>query len=199
MKKFLAILLLGVVFTCNIDAQIVRSESRRIQRIDEPKKERVYVDYGQNFYVKVGGGILFREEDTFFKYNLALGYQRQFLPEGIYWGAQLGLTPTCFDFNDHKDYSEIKAAATVYLGPTIGLRRPLGGNTCFDTHIGVAYGRQFGYSEDDYLWIEEPNRLVYELGVGIWYKRVLVEVEYQGSYGRVYTDHAPLLNIGFKF
>lgn len=199
MKKIITLLLLAVFCAGMASAQIVRSQSRSVTVINEPKKDDPGVDFGQNWLVKVGGGFMVDDyyTDLHGKYSVIFGYQRQFYKNGLYWGAQAGLNLFCYDaYYDTSSYSytEIKSGPALSLGPTIGLKRPLGTNTTFDTHIGVQYARLFASDDDG----DDCNRVVWEFGLGIWYKRFLIELEYQGSYGYV-VDNGLLLNLGFKF
>lgn len=195
MKKIITLLLLAVFCAGMASAQIVRSQSRSVTVINEPKKDDPGVDFGQNWLVKVGGGFMVDDyyTDLHGKYSVIFGYQRQFYKNGLYWGAQAGLNSFCYDaYGD--DYWGVKSGSALSLGPTIGLKRPLGNNTTFDTHIGVQYAHLFASDDDG----DDGNRAVWEFGLGIWYKRFLIELEYQGSCGCV-VDNGLLLNLGFKF
>ncbi len=197
MKKIITLLLLAVFCTGIASAQIVRSQSRSVTVINEPKKENPGVDFGQNWLVKIGGGFMADnyECEMHGKFSVMLGYQRQFYKNGLYWGAQVGLNTFCYDaYGDNYDYYGVKNGPALSLGPTIGLKRPLGINTTFDTHIGVQYAHLFASDDDG----DDANRCVWELGLGIWYKQFLIELEYQGSAGCV-VDNGVLLNLGFKF
>lgn len=80
MKKIITSLLLAVFCTGIASAQIVRSQSRSVTVINEPKKENPGVDFGQNWLVKIGGGFMADNYDCEMhgKFSVMLGYQRQF-------------------------------------------------------------------------------------------------------------------------
>lgn len=197
MKRIVFVLLLAIVSAAAASAQIVRSESHSITVI---KKEKPGVDFGQNWLVKAGGGVMcVNEQDskTFVKYGVMLGFQKQFYRNGLYWGAQAGLTSIGYDKEtENLLYFDGEASApAIIIGPTLGLKRPLGVNTVFDTHIGAGYAHAF--MSDDYA-SDDSNRIFWKAGFGIWYKRFLIEIEYQGSAYSI-IDHGVLLNVGVKF
>lgn len=163
MKKIILLLLLAIIGAAGAQAQIVRSESHTITVV---KKEKPGVDFGQNWLVKAGGGFMVADIDKFFgKYSVMVGFQKQFYKNGLYWGAQVGLNSFSYD-SDHPDYT-VNSAPALSFGPTIGIKRPLGVNTTFDSHIGASYAREFA-SDDD---ADDANRIVWEAGLGLWYKR----------------------------
>lgn len=196
MKKIILLLLLAIIGAAGAQAQIVRSESHTITVV---KKEKPGVDFGQNWLVKAGGGVMYNSyaDAISAKYNVMIGYQKQFYKNGLYWGAQAGLISIGYDKEDVSGYYSYAggSAPALAIGPALGLKRPLGVNTVFDTHIGAGYAHAF--MSDD-CGSDDSNRIFWEAGFGIWYKRFLIEIEYQGSaYGCV--DHAALLNLGIKF
>ena len=191
MKKIILLLLLAIIGAAGAQAQIVRSESHTITVV---KKEKPGVDFGQNWLVKAGGGFMAADcgDSSFGKYSVMAGFQKQFYKNGLYWGAQVGLNSFSHDTGDN-----VESALALSFGPTIGIKRPLGVNTIFDPHIGVSYGREF--TSDDAAKRDDANRIVWEAGLGLWYKRFLIEIEYQGSYGDLTADNGVLLNFGIKF
>ena len=197
MKRIITLLLLLAVGAGVAPAQIVRSQSRSITVV---KEEKPKVVYDHNWFVKAGGGIMVDDGDgkneggTHGKYDIKAGYQQQFSRVGFYWGAQAGLNSFCYDGRDSSGFWGTQSGPAIFLGPTIGIKRSLGINTTFDAHIGAGYAHLFASHDDG----DDANRVVWELGLGIWYKRFLFEVEYQGSYGYV-MDNGVLFNIGFKF
>lgn len=190
MKKIITLLLLLAVCAGVASAQIVRSESRSITVV---KEEKPRVVYDHNWFVKVGGGIMIDDwgRDKHGKYSVLAGYQQQFSRVGFYWGAQAGLNSFCAEGK-----YDVSSAPAIFLGPTIGIKRSLGINTTFDAHIGAGYAHSFDSNGEEDVYA--ANKVVWELGFGIWYKRFLFEVEYQGSTEAV-MDNAVLLNVGFKF
>lgn len=198
MKRIVFVLLLAIVSAAAVSAQIVRSESHSITVV---KKEKPGVDFGQNWLVKAGGGVMYATYNddgaASAKYSVMLGFQKQFHKNGMYWGAQAGLTSIGYDkeTEDGRDFDGNASAPAILIGPTLGLKRPLGVNTVFDTHIGAGYAHAF--MSDDYA-SDDSNRIFWEAGFGIWYKRFLIEIEYQGSAYSI-IDHGVLLNVGVKF
>lgn len=115
---------------------------------------------------------------------------------------------------DYEDDDEAKGVGIIYLGPVLGFKKPVSSNVTFDGHIGASYcvslGKYTDWKRDVYcdgvLQYSDENRTlahgpVWELGLGLWIKRFLVELEYRGFYD-IEDDHANtslLLNFGFKF
>lgn len=190
MKKIIIILLLALFCAGIASAQIVRSQSRSVTLVSEPKGE-----HQGNWIVKAGGGLMGSDNRTFGKYSVMVGYQRQFEKNGLYWGVQAGLNSFCYtDYSFYDNDYDRGSAPAQSLGPTIGLKRALGSETTFDTHIGIQYAHMFEFDG----FQDDKNRFVWEFGIGIWYKSFLIELEYQGSQGWA-TDHGMLLNLGVKF
>ena len=192
MRKIIALLLAAVLCVGAATAQIIRTESHSITVMENKKPK---VDHGHNFLIKAGAGFMAAEGDTKVKYSAIFGYQKQFTGSGLYWGAQAGLNAVMYedvDWDNYYWYGE--SAPALSVGPTFGIKRPLGTNTTFDSHIGVGYALALGISGDD----NDKHRVIWEVGAGVWFNRFLVELEYQGSHGYV-TDNGLLLNVGFKF
>ena len=189
MKKIITLLLLFAVCTGVASAQIVRSQSRSITVV---KEEKPKVVYDHNWFVKAGGGIMIdnRGGDKHGRYSVLAGYQQQFSRAGFYWGAQAGLISITYSDDNYWD-SDLHDVPGIFVGPTFGIKRSLGTYITFDPHIGVGYARGFTAEAD-------ANKFAWEVGVGIWYKRFLFELEYQGATGDAMVNGA-LLNIGFKF
>jgi|GEM_PF-2291226 hypothetical protein len=191
MRKIIALLLAAVICAGAATAQIIRTESHSITVMENKKPK---VDHGHNFLVKAGAGFMVDEGDTKVKYSAIFGYQKQFTGSGLYWGAQAGLNAIMYDGYDEWSWFYIHSAPAISLGPTFGIKRALGLNTTFDSHIGVGYACAFPSDDDG----DDKHRVIWEVGAGVWFNRFLVELEYQGSHGYV-TDNGLLLNVGFKF
>lgn len=195
MRKIIALLLAVVICAGAATAQIIRTESHSITVMEDKKPK---VDHGHNFLVKAGAG--FMADDCYgnaaVKYSAILGFQKQFSRSGLYWGAQAGLNAVlCIKYGEwglgYRD-----SAPAISLGPTLGIKRSLGLNTTFDSHIGVGYA--IALASDDEVDNDDKHRVIWEVGAGVWFNRFLVELEYQGSHGYL-TDNGLLLNVGFKF
>ena len=195
MRKIIALLLAAVLCAGAATAQIIRTESHSITVMENKKPK---VDHGHNFLIKAGAG--FMVDDDFYKttkvkYSAIFGYQKQFTGSGLYWGAQAGLNAIMYEDVDWENYHWYTESAPVLsIGPTFGIKRPLGAHTTFDSHIGVGYALTLGISGYE----NDKHRVIWEAGAGVWFNRFLVELEYQGSHGYV-TDNGLLLNVGFKF
>lgn len=198
MRKIIALLLAAVLCAGTATAEIIRTESHSITVLENKKPK---VDHGHNFLVKAGAGFMVNDDfykTTKVKYSAIFGYQKQFTGSGLYWGAQAGLNAIMYEGDRDDGYRDriwfIGSSPAISLGPTLGIKRSLGLNTTFDSHIGVGYAVAFPSAKDG----ADIHRVIWELGAGVWFNRFLVELEYQGSHGYV-TDNGLLLNVGFKF
>lgn len=231
--KLRQILLLAVacLSVLSAGAQKVVSRSRIAVVVKEEKPPKEKVNYPYNFFVKAGGGVniyhnSYVDVNPIGAFNVALGFQKQCNRHGLYWGAQLGVSNINShahhgDYYDYLRYGwtydgrcEAKGVGIIYLGSTLGFKKPVSSNVTFDGHLGASYCVSLGKytdSKDVYYYdgvvqnTEETKMLahgpVWELGLGFWIKRFLVELEYRGSYD-IEDDHANtslLLNFGFKF
>lgn len=194
--KRIILCLLALVTILSVDAQIISSKSRSI-KIQREKPTLLK----PNFFIKAGPTVMFAdakddiENQSKLGYNVSLGYQRPFLPSGVYWGAELGSTMAYYDGYDTDDnWYENNKAASIYFGPMIGLKKNIDEYTQIDTHLGGGFMHEFASGDDG----DDSNRPFWELGVGVWYKRFLIELDYIGSAPYIMTN-AIMLNLGFKF
>lgn len=198
MNKFSIIALLLLAFSCaTASAQKIESRSRSLTIYEEPKAPKEHLPH--NWYAKVGVGGLFSAGESLFDYNAAVGYQKQFNKSGWYWGAQIGcatFSKQGVDGNNH--YSpKLERSFGPYIGPILGIKKALTSTIQLDGHIGLSYA----FETDT-----DKNAVMGELGLGLWYKRFLIELMYQPSHQEsgynqdCYRDaHRILLNIGIKF
>lgn len=196
MKKFLLVTVLIAMAASMANAQIVKSQSRSITRIVEDKIETPKTNYPLEFLVKVGGGMMFTSYsyENLAAYNVSLGCQKQLNDNGIYAGAQLGSSMIGYDGKDWGNHSFYGKSATIYVGPVLGLRKPVGTGLKFDAHIGASFEYAFASDDDG----DDHYRPAAEFGLGIWFNNFLVELEYRGSYIYV-RNNGVFLNFGFKF
>ena len=199
MKKVILMLLVILLGAQLAGAQIVRSQSRSIT-VTEEKKEKVKkerINYGHDWVVKLGGGVNIvgdHEMPRTYSYNFSFGYHHILNTQGLYLGGQVGVTSAdrmVFDYHPIVIH-HISHNIGLYVGPVFGIKIRLADNIKFDQHIGVSYFHRF---QNDY-WDDE--KIHWNLGLGLWFNRFLVEVDYAGS-GPGDLNTAFLLNLGFRF
>lgn len=168
-------------------------------------------------------------------FNVALGLQKQLNKYGLYFGAQLGISNSEALVSKYKywyesgyyyyDYcvleehcAEGKGVAMIYGGFLFGIKKPLNSTLSFDGHIGGSYfvslGKYKEFESNKYVNGEFTNYTyattlangpVWELGLGIWIKKFLVEIEYRGLYNvnpftwYSHVNTALMLNVGYQF
>ena len=197
MKKILLATVVAIFSVGSVYAQKVESKSRSIMVLEEKKESKPTVS---NWFIKAGGGVLMGDDSSVHaNYNVALGYQHQFMDNGLYWGAQVGSSLVEYDGSYTSLWGRsssrfLSTCASIYLGPTLGIKRPIGQNTQFDGHIGISYQHAFASDDDG----DDGNRALWEVGLGFWYKRFLIELEYQGSTPYI-LNNGILLNIVLRF
>lgn len=223
MKKLLILLALAVA-TLSAAAQIVQTESR-LTYIQEEHKEKITYPY--NFFIKAGGGVVICSDggETGGAYNVAFGYQRTVNAHGLYWGAQIGIATFrnvvedyySVDGNSHRTYFG-ESHPAIYGGFMLGLKKPVGAKNVFDCHLGATYQASFGRLTEyirtsKYDWESSVDHYTFEsfyggprweLGLGIWFNRVLVELEYAGfkpvhDATWLALNNSILVNVGYRF
>lgn len=215
MKKFITLMLVGILTAGTSVAQKVTSESRLTTII---KEEKVVVHYPMNYFVKFGLGYQFTGIETSPNggtFNLACGFQKQTNSHGLYWGPQLGLS--MMRFEKYERGTKGCNGAALYTGLMLGIKKPVGNNMTFDGHIGAGYQVSPGRLTNDVRYYDGDEKNhdtrffhgpIWELDLGIWFDKILVGVEYRGSdlIGGIYhgTDEglinsAALITVGYKF
>lgn len=170
MKKLLIILLLAIG-TISTKAEITDS-------IATPK-------YESNWLVKAGIGPCLDWGDgsrvNYIDALVAVGYQHQISPEGLYAGATAG-------------------CKLFWIGPFVeadlGIKKQIATKKVFDGHIGLGWDPLSIYGF--------YNRWHASVNAGIWFNRFLLELNYRCSTqidgaGDCYPLHYVYLNFGFKF
>ena len=162
MKKFITILTLCLMALPAVFAQKVSSNSRSITILHEEKPKSLVESC---WAFKLGGGINTNNRGTTDGiYNISIGYHKVLNNDGIYLGAELGST-----MYTTEDYWDSSTDPGIYIGPVLGIKRPFGGYKIFDFHIGVNYNYNFG---------EDINNLAGQAGIGVWFGKYLVEIQY---------------------
>lgn len=204
MKKVILMLLAILLGAQLAGAQIVRSQSRSIT-VTEEKKEKVKkerVNYGHDWVVKLGGGVNYvhngHDKHITYNYNFSFGYRHILNSHGLYLGGQVGVTASDIAVRDYQyvdghfyDDNYVSHGAGLYIGPIFGIKLNISDKIKFDPHIGVSYMHSFNG------WYDS-ERVQWELGLGLWFNRFLVELEYAGA-GEFDVNTAALLNLGFRF
>lgn len=207
MKKVILMLLAILLGAQLAGAQIVRSQSRSIT-VTEEKKEKVKkerVNYGHDWVVKLGGGVNITdgyEAFTSFNYNFSFGYQHILNSHGLYLGGQVGITASNDDYYqkvyygnedwEYHSYTRLQHGIGLYIGPTFGIKLKLTDSIKLDPNISFSYLQSF----NDQKW--HCERVQWTIGMGLWFNRFLVEIEYAGTQPG-YSTTAFLLNLGFRF
>lgn len=187
MKKLILLLVVAIAALASdtAQAQKIKSSSTTIFREEAPQKEPVKKWWA----AKLGVGIA-ACDGAMAAYNLSLSYNRAFSNSDWYWGAQLGSSL----FNEPNYGEEATGCPTIYLGPKAGYTKQIARNAILDAHAALNF--EYAFSDDT------PFTLSPELGIGVWYKRFLIELQY--NYGIDIVDFENmnsrlLLNIGIRF
>lgn len=208
MKKVILMLLVILLGAQLAGAQIVRSQSRSITVTEEKKEKvkKVRVNYGHDWVVKLGGGVNITDGSngnyTSFNYNFSFSYQHILNSHGLYLGGQVGITASNGEdfyqvyygnkYWEYHWYPRQKQGLGLYIGPTLGIKLEISDKIKFDPHVGVSYMHSFNGWNDS-------ERMQWELGLGLWFNRFLVEIEYAGTMPVHDISNAILLNLGFRF
>lgn len=175
MKRILTLLLVTVIFI----SALAEKQTSVARSFIVQKTETIAHDY--NCTAKFGIGALF---DTSATYNIGMSYQQQF-SKYLFWGGQIGSCLTTVNYGG--------ARANIYLSPLIGIKKQISNRTRLEASAGLGYERAFHINERD------ANRIFWQLGPAISYRRMLYEIVYHGSVGGGGVSSAIIFNVGFRF
>lgn len=197
MKKIFSLicaLCLGAV----AQAQIITSTSSNVIREQKVSKTTSYVRLGLNMMNMTGDGA----EDLGSKagYDFSYGFQKAMGSKGGYWGMEVGLSSRGYSYEEG-DYEQSLMAHNIYYVPfQFGWKFNVGHNITIDPHIGAFLSGDYagklkveydGESEDanisdieDYQYVDAGLKL----GVGVWYKRLNLDLSYQKGFVEVIKD-----------
>lgn len=178
-------MLLSMLISPCVYAQKVTSESSSITiiRQDKPKSK---LDITSYWLLKAGGGVelSYALDGPQCTYNISVGYHHLLDKSGLYIGGQAGSTKV--------PWEKFDLYSNIYLGPVVGLKKAIGSKSILDCHVGADYSLQFekGGKSD----------LMLEAGIGIWFNRFLVELQY-GALNCVEEcfGNQICINLGIKF
>lgn len=182
MKKVIFSFIAFLAISFGTSAQIIQSTASKITVIKEQKPPT------QSWWtIKLGGGYSINiDEDNSLTYNVSVGYSKYFKNSPFYWNVAGGsslVRPLWFD------------CYTAFLGPSIGVKTLVAQNSSvmFDAHLGCY--AEFAF--DDY--IDNIIAAAPELGVGLWFNRFLVEIDFRPCIIEDTCNYRLLLNLGWRF
>ncbi len=210
-KLFILLVVICATAATRANAQIYRSQSRKIELIKTPKEKRTYDnDWGHDWFLKAGAGILMSGyiNDVSVKYNFKAGYRKQIHGIGLYYGALIGLTNSFVDYRTYvTNYYgshwkwNTKYRPALLLEPLFGIKYRLGTtNTSIDAHIACGYERVL--ATNTALNISNSgnlNKFSAEGGIGVWFNRFFVGAECQVAYSSYIFDSGVAANVGYRF
>lgn len=111
-----------------------------------------------------------------------LGFNRYFKNSNLYWGMELGIGTRGASLSWDDEYGDDKLTAkaiTLKYSPfTLGYKIPVADNIKVDPHAGVyaSYDLSHNGDLDDF---DSDFDLGLQLGIGVWYGRVNLDLMYQ--------------------
>lgn len=214
MKKFLVLAILALV-GISASAQV-----RYSRTMVEKKTTMWYLRAGAGFN-SLGGDVADVEGyDVSGKagYELALGFNKNIGKAGAYWGMELGFSSRGFEVSetDDEDGDYSYTGHNVKWTPLMfGYKYGLNEDVKLDAHLGAFASYDFATSEDygsSYSEIDCPEAFNagIQVGVGVWYKRVNLDLMYQAGLINAIDDYyrgeeatgkmsAFVVRLGFSF
>lgn len=203
MKKITLLMLIAIMtIGISAEAQVLSTKSRKIT-ITKEHKERKPIPW--KWYAKGGialmnagfkepGGIG-RSDFVNVGYNLVGGFQWGINRTDWYWGAQAG-------FSMIGGYAS--RGYTILLGPQIG-RRIQTGIGSLDLHLVANFEKVIAEGEEQIdKNISTDDLLISpEVGIGLWFNRILVELSYRHGFCLDYHclrySNNLMLSVGYQF
>lgn len=145
-------------------------------------------------------------------YEVAFGFNKGIGKSGAYWGMELGLSNRGFkiDREDNGGYFEYTGHNVKFVPLMFGYKFSLTEDLKLDAHLGGYVSYDFTGSEDyeslySDIFPEELDAGL-QVGVGVWYKRVNLDLTYQRGFMNACDDYsvsgnmsAFMIRLGFSF
>lgn len=196
MKK---ILVLAVLALIGISASAQVRYSRTM--VEKKSNTTWYLRAGAGFNNLVGDYVDEYEDDntdfsTAVGYELAFGFNRNFGKTNVYWGMELGLASRGYNRADEDRYDDTVEKTNVlahnvkWVPFAVGYKYGITDDLKLDAHLGAFLSYDFAYTvdTDDYEYedgdydLEEGADAGLQVGIGVWYKRVNLDLTYQRGF-----------------
>ena len=139
--------------------------------------------------------------DSKIGYELAFGFNKPFGKSNVYWGMELGSSSKGFDITINED-ENIKAKENIYsyYAPTVklvpfmvGYKYPITDDFKIDAHLGAFASLELPVKDYE-MWyhinngeyaidfegdFESPLDCGFQIGIGVWYKKLNLDLIYQ--------------------
>lgn len=201
MKK-IVVLAMAFVAATYAEAQIVSSSSTKVEVVQQPetpKPAKLRYVRGGISVMNIGRGDYTDEMSSRIGYDFCAGFQKPLGNKGLYWGMEYGLGSRGFKIKDSEDgYSaELKHIAhnVKWVPFDFGYKHNLKNDFALYAHadvfLSIDYAGKLKYTEkydgdkesesesiwdlDDYM----PFDAGMQFGVGLWWKRLNLDLTYQ--------------------
>lgn len=224
MKKLL-LAVLALTLGISTQAQIVSSSSSKVEVVETPKvqkpvrKTQWYLRGGLNVMTLAGG-----EEtlDSRIGYDLSMGFQKPMGSAGLFWGMEWGLSSRGYSYSEDGYEDKLIAHNMKYVPFDFGYKYAFSNGFKLYAHTNVFMSIDYigtnEYDEwngrrsvkvEDSIWdIDDymPLDAGMQLGVGLWWKRLNVDLTYQFGFIDMSTgDYSAgcsrnfMVRVGFGF
>ncbi len=189
MKKLFSVLA-ALCFAFVAQAQIVSSNSIIVNNEKAPSNTRWILRAGMNFMKLGGDGLEGLDVKSNVGYNVTAEFQKPFITDGLYWGMNFGLSSRGAKVQE-EDVTMKLVGHNVQFSPfNVGWRINVADNIAIDPHIGV-YGSYDYVLNSDMDEINPDNDwdIGMNVGVGVWYKKFSLDLNYQHGFKSMYDDY----------
>lgn len=188
MKKLFSVLA-ALCFTFAAQAQIVSSNSFIINNEKQPSNTRWVIRGGMNFMKMSGEALEDLDMKSNIGYNLITEFQKPFITDGLYWGMNFGLSSRGGKVKSEGESIKLIGHNIQFSPFNVGWRINVADNIAIDPHLGI-FGSYDYVLNDDMDSIEPDNKwdIGMNIGVGLWYKKFNIDLNYQHGFKSMYDD-----------
>lgn len=202
MKKLLSFFAAWLI-CMGAQAQLVETRSSILyteKAEKQPSHTQWYVRVGLNIMNMAGDGA--GDTDCKAGYNVMFGFNKPLGSAGGYWGMDFGLNSRGFKVDGGEDGDIKSIAHSIQISPfTYGWKFNVGQKFTIDPHVGLFlscdYASNMKGDEESMSWSEFASNCSSDynmfdvglsLGVGVWYDRFNLDLNYQHGFIDVFDD-----------
>lgn len=131
-------------------------------------------------------------------YEVALGFNKNFGKSNVYWGMELGLAARgCsseYERWDETVKNSVLGHNVKWVPFAVGYKYGITDDLKLDAHLGAFLSYDFAYTSDEDDYEDDPDfynqvDAGLQVGIGVWYKRINLDLTYQRGFVEVAHDY----------